>query len=240
MKNIFKYLRYTYIIPWIVNETKQTRKHLVNLHIPLILASLIINESSQKLDKFLPPPLVLGLSATLPFFPRLVIPFLSITEALPVAICISLRVQAGNFYHRFTLGPTAFHLPRPGNYYSRHRGCFRVSFHPFPPPSLPFTRVTQKGWKNWRNGARDGGGGGGKGFGWKVSWQFNFYDAPCHFYPSFCNGMQPTPLRLDHLSLLLFLFLFLSSFIYHTWYQTRVFEQLTIVEHSKSFLTCRI
>lgn len=59
---------------------------------------------------------------------------------LPFAICISLgEGQVGNFYHRFTLGTGCVHPPAE-NYYSRHRGCFGVTFF----ASLCFTRVT--GW----------------------------------------------------------------------------------------------
>lgn len=121
---------------------------------------------------------------------------------LPFAICISLgEGQVGNFYHRFTLGTGCVHPPAE-NYYSRHRGCFGVSFF----ASLCFTRVT--GWSGGGGRVQGmeklapperttttttrGGGEGGR-FRVEVSLQFNFYDAPCHFYPGFCNGMQPSP-----------------------------------------------
>lgn len=89
--------------------------------------------------------LLLGLSA----LPRLVIPFLSITEALP-QFAFHYASKPRNFYHRLTLGPTAFHLPRPGNYYSRHRGCFRVSFHPLPTLYTCNAERVEKLERNWR------------------------------------------------------------------------------------------
>lgn len=95
-----------------------------------------------------------------------------------------------------------------------------------PPVSLRFTRVTRE------KGGKSGGSGGGKGFGWKVSLQFNFYDAPCHFYPSFCN--QP-------LSLSLFSFIPLSLSLYPLVLPITPghltlcsFERITIVEFFES------
>lgn len=192
-------------------------------HESSIARNLIINESRQtNFFLFLLEPWWSDYRrgpATLPL-PPLVIPFLSITEGVTgPQFAFHYTQQLLSSAH---FGPT--HLPVPENYYSRHRGCFRLGFHP--PVPLRFTRVTRK-----KGGKSEGSGG---GFGWKVSLQFNFYDAPCHFYPSFCNGMQPISLSL---SLFVYSsFSFSPSFTYHTWYLTLCsFERITIVEHSTIF-----
>lgn len=101
------------------------------------------------------------------------------------AICISLRGQvSGNFYHRFTLGYIYLRGPPARGIIIRGIGKLRVS------ASLCFTRV-----KGDREGVGRGRGchDAGKRFRWKVSLQFNFYGALCHFYPG--SSRDATPVR---------------------------------------------
>lgn len=116
------------------------------------------------------------------------------TAARATAICISLRPPS----HRELLssvyfggGTFTFAARRPGNYYSRHRGTRKFS------ASLCFTRVNGAAGR----GRRKHGDGETdetatrreKVSPREVSLQFNFYAAPCHFYPGSSRRAECNP-----------------------------------------------